>query len=98
MKHLAGLMHEGIAAGEFRPVAPHQTAFTMLGTTAFYFASAPVMKQVVGDERLSLLSLEARRHALLDFVEHGLFRNPERQKQKGAPPVRPPAKSPLRSR
>lgn len=73
MKHLAGLIHDGIAAGEFRPVDPHQTAFTMLGATAFYFASAPVMRQIVGRDLLARPALEARRRALLDFIEHGLY-------------------------
>jgi len=92
MKHLAGLIQEGIHTGDFRPVDPHQTAFTMLGATAFYFASAPVMKQVVGHDMLSPLSLEARRRALFDFVEHGLFRNPERHKHKASSPARSSAK------
>jgi TetR/AcrR family transcriptional regulator len=72
LKHLSGLIEDGIAAGEFRKVDAHQTAFTMLGASAFYFAAAPVMKHVVGHDLLTPHALEARRRALLDFIEHGL--------------------------
>jgi TetR/AcrR family transcriptional regulator len=73
LKHLSGLIDDGISAGEFRKVDPHQTAFTMLGASAFYFAAAPVMKHVVGHELMTPRALEARRRALLDFLEHGLY-------------------------
>jgi len=84
MKRLTGLIADGVSAGEFRKVDPHQTAFTMLGATAFYFASAPVMKQIVGRDLLAPPALEARRAALLDFVEHALFRTRATRKR-GAP-------------
>ena len=84
MKRLTGLIADGVSSGEFRKVDPHQTAFTMLGATAFYFASAPVMKQIVGRDLLAPPALEARRAALLDFVEHALFRTRATRKR-GAP-------------
>ena len=84
-KHLTGLISEGILAGEFREVDPSQTAFTMLGATAFYFASAPVMRPVAGRDLLSPHALEARRRALLDFIEHGLFSEHLKQSDKGSP-------------
>jgi hypothetical protein len=73
LKQLSGLIEDGISTGEFRKVDPHQTAFTMLGASAFYFAAAPVMKQVVGHDLLTPQALETRRRALLDFLEHGLY-------------------------
>lgn len=73
LKHLSGLIDDGISAGEFRKVDPHQTAFTMLGASAFYFAAAPVMKHVVGHELMTPQALDARRRALVDFLEHGLY-------------------------
>jgi TetR/AcrR family transcriptional regulator len=74
LEHLSSVIEDGISAGEFRKVDPHQTAFTMLGASAFYFAAAPVMKHVVGHDLLTPRALEARRRALLDFLEHGLYR------------------------
>lgn len=73
-KHLSGLIEDGIAAGEFRKVDPHQTVFTLLGMTVFYFVAAPSLSKLVGRNLLSPQALEARRCSLLDFLEHGLVR------------------------
>ena len=87
-KHLTGLISEGISAGEFREVDPGQTAFTMLGAAAFYFASAPVMRQIVGHDLLAPHALEARRRALLDFIEHGLYRTHSKRNHDNSSPAR----------
>ena len=87
-KHLTGVISDGISAGDFREVNPRQTAFTMLGATAFYFASAPVMTPIVGHDLLAPQALEARRRALLDFIEHGLYVADAKQLKKGSSPAR----------
>ena len=79
-KRLTGLIEDGIASGEFRKVDPHQTVFTLLGMTVFYFASAPVMSRVTGHNILSAQALKIRRRALLDFLEHGLMRRQARSR------------------
>lgn len=79
-KRLTGLIEDGIASGEFRKVDPHQTVFTLLGMTVFYFASAPVMSRVTGHNILSAQALRLRRRALLDFLEHGLMRRRARSR------------------
>jgi TetR/AcrR family transcriptional regulator len=84
-KHLTGLIADGVSAGEFREVDPRQTAFTMLGATAFYFASAPVMRSIVGHDLLAANALEARRLALLDFIEHALYSEYPKRSDKGSP-------------
>jgi TetR/AcrR family transcriptional regulator len=84
-KHLTGLIADGISAGEFREVDPRQTAFTMLGATAFYFASAPVMRSIVGHDLLAANALEARRLALLDFIEHALYSEQPKRSDKSSP-------------
>lgn len=84
-KHLTGLIADGVSAGEFREVDPHQTAFTMLGATAFYFASAPVMRSIVGHDLLAANALEARRLALLDFIEHALYSEHPKRSDKSSP-------------
>jgi len=73
-KRLTGLIEDGVASGEFRKVDAHQTVFTVLGMTVFYFAAAPVMSQVSGRNVLSPQALKERKHALLDFLDHGLMR------------------------
>jgi TetR/AcrR family transcriptional regulator len=72
-RYLTRLIGQGIADGEFRNVDPHQTVFTLLGMTAFYFAAAPAIGRLVKRNLLSRRALEERRAALLDFLEHGLM-------------------------
>ena len=79
-KRLRSLIEEGVACGEFRKVDAHQTVFTLLGMTVFYFAAAPVMSQVSGRKVLSPQALRERKHALLDFLDHGLMRVEPRQR------------------
>jgi len=79
-KRLSSVIEEGVASGEFRKVDAHQTVFTVLGMTVFYFAAAPVMSQVSGRNVLSPQALKERKHALLDFLEHGLMRAEARQR------------------
>jgi TetR/AcrR family transcriptional regulator len=73
-KRLRSLIEEGVASGEFRKVDAQQTVFTVLGMTVFYFVAAPVMSQVSGRNILSSQALKERKHALLDFLDHGLMR------------------------
>ena len=50
---LVRTIEEGIAAGEFRAVDPHHTAFTILGMTTSYFAAAPILSQIAGRNLLA---------------------------------------------
>ena len=79
-KRLTGLIEDGIESGDFRKVDAHQTVFTLIGMTVFYFASAPVMSRVVGHNFLSPQALKTRKRALLDFLEHGLMRRQARSR------------------
>jgi TetR/AcrR family transcriptional regulator len=63
---------EGIAAGEFRLVDPDHTALSILGMTTSYFAAAPILSAIVGRDLLATKSVEDRKRALLDFLDHGL--------------------------
>jgi hypothetical protein len=73
-RYLTRLIGEGIANREFRKVDAHQTVFTLLGMTAFYFAAAPAISKLVKRNLLSHRALKERKSALLDFLEHGLMR------------------------
>ena len=73
-RYLTRLIGEGIVDGEFRKVDAHQTVFTLLGMTAFYFAAAPAISKLVKRNLLSHRALKERRSALLDFLKHGLMR------------------------
>jgi TetR/AcrR family transcriptional regulator len=65
-------IEEGIAAGEFRTVDPDHTALSILGMTTSYFAAAPILSAIVGRDLLAPKSVEDRKRALLDFIDHGL--------------------------
>jgi TetR/AcrR family transcriptional regulator len=65
-------IEEGMAAGEFRRVDPDHTALSILGMTTSYFAAAPILSEIVGRDLLAPKSVEARKRALLDFLDHGL--------------------------
>jgi TetR/AcrR family transcriptional regulator len=71
---------EGIAAGEFRPVDPAHTVLSIVAMTAFYFASAPVLHELWGRDVLAPQAVAARREAVLDFLEHGLFSTSARKR------------------
>ena len=46
---------------------------TLIAMTVFYFAAAPVLGELWGCDPLTPKRVAARRRAVLDFLEHGLF-------------------------
>jgi len=79
-KQLVQTLEAGITAGEFRPIDPHYTAFTIMGMTTSYFAAAPIFGRVAGRDLLAPEALAERKLALLDFLDHGLVRIQERRR------------------
>jgi TetR/AcrR family transcriptional regulator len=78
-RRLSRAIEAGIAAGDFRPVEARQTVLTIIAMTVFYFAAAPVLSEMWGRDALRPQAVAARRRAILDFLEHGLFRPASRQ-------------------
>ena len=78
-QRLSRAIEAGIAAGDFRPVDPHHTVLTIIAMTVFYFAAAPVLSEMWGRDALRPQAVAARRRAILDFLEHGLFRPSSKQ-------------------
>jgi TetR/AcrR family transcriptional regulator len=70
--HLARTIAEGIAAREFRKVDPGQTASIAVGMVTSYFASAPIVSQMVGHNLLAPQAVAERKRALLDFLHQAL--------------------------
>ena len=66
-------IRSGIARGEFRRVDPQNTVVTLIAMTVFYFAAAPVLGELWRCDPLAPKRVAARRRAVLDFLEHGLF-------------------------
>jgi TetR/AcrR family transcriptional regulator len=69
-------IREGIARGQFRPVDPDQMVFTIFGMIMYYFATGPLASQIWKRDIWNPRNVEQRRRAVLDFLEHGLFRAP----------------------
>lgn len=69
---LARTVEEGTVAGEFRDVDPNQIALIILGMTTSYFAAAPILSQVTGQNLLAPDAVAARKQAIGDFLDHGL--------------------------
>lgn len=70
---LTATIRSGIARGEFRRVDPRNTVVTLIAMTVFYFAAAPVLAEIWRCDPLKPQRVAARRRAVLDFLEHGLF-------------------------
>jgi TetR/AcrR family transcriptional regulator len=79
-RRLTAVIRAGIAAGEFRPVDPQHTLFSLVAMTVFYFAAAPVLTQLWHTNPLAPRRVAARRRAILDLMEHALLRTPPRKR------------------
>jgi TetR/AcrR family transcriptional regulator len=73
---LGEVLHEGIAAGEFRPVDPQQFIPSMVAIIVFYFSAAPVLKSVMKIDPLAPERIAERRAFVLDFISAALFTRP----------------------
>jgi TetR/AcrR family transcriptional regulator len=80
LQSLCRIIEEGICAREFREVDSRQMAFTILSLTGSYFATAPLMSRVFQRNVLQPAALAARKQAMLDFLEHGLFKRTARSR------------------
>jgi TetR/AcrR family transcriptional regulator len=79
-RRLTVAVRGGAESGSFRRVDPPQTVLTIIAMTAFYFAAAPVLAELWQCDPLTPARVAARRQAVLDFLEHGLFTRPARKR------------------
>jgi TetR/AcrR family transcriptional regulator len=75
---LAALIRRGVRQGGFRQVDAFQTALSLNALVIFSAMGAHVVKEIDGIDLLSKSNLRRRKAAVLDFVRHGLFRDPKR--------------------
>ncbi len=68
-----GVLQEGIATGEFRPVEPMQFMPSAVGTIVHYFAIAPMLPKFRPVDPFSREAIQQRRAAVLDFAAAALF-------------------------
>ncbi len=76
-QRLTGLIREGLALGEFRPVNPPHFVMSMIALVVFYFGATRMIGSLTGANPLSPPRVAERRAAVLDFVSAALFRNYE---------------------
>ena len=74
---LAEVIRQGVRSGEFRRVDPEHTVISLAALTRFYFAVAPILRAVTGNDPYAEDNLRRRRDEVLEFVRYGLFRKPE---------------------
>ena len=77
-ERLAASIRSGIAKGEIRNIDPQQTVITIVAMTIFYFGAAPVIAELWQCDPLKPSRVAARRRAVLDFLEHALFKSSAR--------------------
>ena len=70
---LGEVLHEGIAAGEFRAVNPMDFLPSMVAVIVFYFSAAPAIKTLMKADPLSAERIAERRAFVLDFISAALF-------------------------
>jgi TetR/AcrR family transcriptional regulator len=70
---LAGVLREGIAAGEFRAVNPLDFMPSIAALIVSYFTAAPLMKTLMKLDPLSTERIRERRAFVLDFISAALF-------------------------
>ena len=76
-ERLAAVIRQGIRLGEFRRVDPMHTVVMLAALTRFYFAIAPMLRVVTNSDPYEKGNLRRLRREVLEFIRHGLFRNPE---------------------
>ena len=54
----------------------HHTIYSLVGLSVFYFAAAPIVKEVSQIDAFNRANLACRREEVLKFIRYGLFRDP----------------------
>ncbi len=76
-RKFTALIERGIRNREFRRVDARHTAISLVALTVFYFSGAKVIREVSGVNPYSKSQLKRRKEEVLEFIRHGLFRNPK---------------------
>ena len=74
---LLEVLQQGIDAGEFRRLETRRFAMMMAAAVVHYFNSLPLAQLMGNKDPLAPDCIEAQRVAILDFITHALFRQPQ---------------------
>lgn len=75
---LTGAIRRGIARGDFHRVDPAHTVINILAMIVFYFSGAPAHSVLLGEDALKPSTVTKHKRAVVDLLEHGLFRSSRR--------------------
>jgi TetR/AcrR family transcriptional regulator len=78
-KQMTGQIRAGIAHGELRRVNAEHTMLNIIAMIVFYFSGAPVNSVLLRRNALQPRAVEEHKRAVIDLLEHGLFRTPARK-------------------
>ena len=79
-RELSRLIRNGIARGQFQRVDPDHAVLAIIAMIVFYFSGAPVHSVLLGKDALQPSAIAAHKRAVLELLEHGLFRSPARSR------------------
>src|SRR5207244_6748230 len=79
---VAAIVHDGVAAGAFRPVPPVFAYFTMLAPIVFFLAGTPIRKEISHLHVIDMSSLSTAEFVrqLQEAARRSLTRDPVRSK------------------
>ncbi len=77
-EELTRAIQQGIARGEFHRANPAHTVINILAMIVFYFSGAPVHSVLLGKDALKPQTVAEHKRAVVDLLEHGLFRSSRR--------------------
>jgi TetR/AcrR family transcriptional regulator len=77
-KELSRLIREGIAHGDFQGVDADHAVLCIIAMIVFYFSGAPVHSVLLHQNALEPRAIAAHKRAVLELLEHGLFRSSAR--------------------
>ncbi|MGC1105680.1 MAG: TetR/AcrR family transcriptional regulator [Candidatus Acidiferrales bacterium] len=73
-KELTRAIDQGISRGEFHRVNPSHMVLNIIAMIVFYFSGAPAHSVLLGQDALQPKAVAEHKRAVIDLLEHGLFR------------------------
>ena len=77
---LTRAIEQGMARGEFHRVDPKHMVLNIIAMIVFYFSGAPAHSVLLGQDALQPHAVAEHKRAVVELLEHGLFRSPARSR------------------
>ncbi len=79
-KELTSAIKQGISDGEFHRVNAEHMVLNIIAMIVFYFSGAPAHSVLLGQDALKPNAVAEHQRAVIDLLEHGLFRSSGRSR------------------